>query len=132
MAGPDPLKDRIIEQRVRNRLIEYFQLASSYAAQAEYEHAAPPFVYVPHEVIEQWGDWVHHLDVVLDTSQVYTDEERGVLREFQRVWESAADAVGGDYPSLAAVQEIPAWETMRREAESALSVFSRRGRLPEE
>lgn len=33
--------DRVIEQRVRNRLIEYFELASSVAGQQEYERDAP-------------------------------------------------------------------------------------------
>lgn len=117
---------------MRNRLIEYFELASSYVAQTEYERAAPPYVYVPDELIEQWGDWVHHLDLVLDASPAYTDEERGVLRRFQGVWEATADALGDDYPPLTAVQATSSWETMRQEAESALIVFSRRGRLSED
>ena len=54
MAGHDVIvsderdqpSDQVIEQRVRNRLTEYFELASSFEAQREYELAAP-IVHVP-------------------------------------------------------------------------------------
>lgn len=132
MSRPDRPTDQIIEQRVRNRLIEYFELASSFVAQAEYEEAAPDFVHVPYEVIEQWQDWVPHLDLVLLESTVYTGEEVDAIRSFQSVWDATTDAIGDDYPPLEAVQAMPVWEAMRREAESALAVFARRGRLPED
>lgn len=123
--------DQVIEQRVRNRLIEYFELASSFAAQHEYQQAVP-IVHVPYEVIEQWQDWVPHLDLVLSTSKVYSADEVEALRRFQAVCDATADAIGYDYPSLAAVQELRAWQELRREAESALAVFARRGTLPED
>lgn len=132
VSNPDRPSDRIVEQRVRNRLIEYFELASSYIAQAEYAAAAPPYVHVPYEVIEQWEDWVPHLDLVLTDSQVYTSEEKEALSRFQSMWETTADAITDDYPSLDAVQATPEWEAMRREAESALAVLAKRGRLPED
>lgn len=132
VISPDRPSERIVEQRVRNRLIEYFELASSYAAQAEYAEAAPPYVHVPYEVIEQWEDWVPHLDLVLNDSEVYTSEEKDALSRFQAVWEAATDAIADDYPSLDAVQASPEWEAMRREAESALAVIAKRGRLPED
>lgn len=132
MASSDSPSDQIVEQRVRNRLIEYFELAASYAAQREYEEAGPPHVHVPYEVINQWEDWVPHLDLVLEGSKVYTPEEKKALSTFKAVWEMTADAVADDYPSLEAVQAMTEWKAMRREAESALGVFSRRGRLPED
>lgn len=132
VSKPDRSSERIIEQRVRNRLIEYFELASSYAAQEEYAEAAPPYVHVPYEVIEQWEDWVPHLDLVLTDSQVYTPEEKETLSRFQSVWETAAEAITDDYPSLDAVQATPEWEAMRCEAESALALLAKRGRLPED
>lgn len=129
---PDRPSERIVEQRVRNRLIEYFELASSNAAQAEYAAAAPPYVHAPYEVIEQWEDWVPHLDLVLTDSQVYTPEEKEAVRRFQSIWEATAAAIADAYPSLEAVQAMPEWEVMRREAESALTLFAERGRLPED
>lgn len=132
VTSSDSPSDQIIEQRVRNRLIEYFELASSCAAQREYEEAAPPYVHVPYEVINQWEDWVPHLDLVLKSSKVYTPEEKKALSSFQAVWETTADAVPDDYPSLDAVQVMTAWEAMRQEAESTLITFLQRWRLPED
>ena len=47
--------ERVVEQRVRNRVIEYLELTSSLAAQADYEKSVP-IAYVPYEVINQWED----------------------------------------------------------------------------
>ncbi|WP_163543488.1 hypothetical protein [Occultella kanbiaonis] len=113
-VGPNaewPTK-RVVEQRIRNRLIEYFELASSFTAQLRYE-AAAPIVHVPYEIINQWEDWTLGLDLWLDEAQVYTAEEKEALRRFQVVWDRAA-------------------EELRQEAELALAVFARRGRLPED
>lgn len=123
--------DRVIEQRVRNSLIEYFELASSFGAQQEYERDAP-IAYVPYEVIEQWADWVPHLDLYLADSGAYSSAETEEIRRFQVVWEATTKAVPDDYPTLAHVQAMPAWEELRQAAESALAVFARRGRLPED
>jgi hypothetical protein len=127
----DEPSDQVIEQHVHNRLIEYFELTSSFEAQREYERAAP-IAHVPYEVIEQWQDWVPHLDLVLATSTVYSADECEALRQFQTVWDATVNAIGDDYPPLALVQDQPAWQELRREAESSLAVFARRGRLPED
>ena len=47
---------RVVEQRVGNRVIEYLELASSFAVQQEYERHVP-LAHVPYEVINQWEDW---------------------------------------------------------------------------
>jgi hypothetical protein len=47
--------ERVAEQRVRNRIIEYLELAASLAAQADYDSAVP-IAHVPYEVINQWED----------------------------------------------------------------------------
>ena len=48
--------ERLVAQRIRNRIIEYLELAASYAAQEEYQRVAP--INVPSEVMNQWEDWV--------------------------------------------------------------------------
>ncbi len=53
------MSDReIVAHRVRNRVIEYLELAASPGEQRRYE-AAVPLVHVPNELINQWEDWVH-------------------------------------------------------------------------
>jgi len=117
-AAAERPSDRVIEQRVRNRLIEYFELASSFAAQQEYERDAP-IAHVPYEVIEQRADWLPHLDLYLADSGAYTAAEVEAIRQFQVVWEATTNAISDDYPTLAQVQALPAWEELRQEAESA-------------
>ena len=55
---PDKPSPRVVEQRVRNRVIEYLELAASFQEQQEYERNAP-IAHIPYEVINQWEDWVH-------------------------------------------------------------------------
>jgi len=48
------------------------------------------------------------------------------------IWDATADALPDDYPTLEDVQRMPAWERLRREAESALAAFAPRGKLSED
>jgi hypothetical protein len=59
-SGHGDASERLIEQRVRNRIIEYLELAASFEEQRRYEQDVP-IAYVPYEVINQWGDqvWIH-------------------------------------------------------------------------
>ena len=129
--GDDP-SARLIEQRVRNRIIEYFELAGSFAAQWDYERAVP-VAHVPYEVINQWEDqFPHGPDSVDDWLDVYTFDEIEAIKKFHVVWQETTRAVPDDYPSLRDVQAMPAWERLRCEAESATGFFARRGKLPED
>jgi hypothetical protein len=56
--GPDEPSRRVVEQRVRNRIIEYLEPASSFEAQQQYERDVA-IAHVPYELINQWEDWVH-------------------------------------------------------------------------
>lgn len=49
--------EHIAIQRIRNRVIEYLELASSFDNQSAYQ-AAVPYIHVPNEIINQWEDWV--------------------------------------------------------------------------
>jgi hypothetical protein len=124
---------RLVEQRIRNRVIEYFELVGRSQSQRDYEASAPAFVNVPYEIINQWEDWVpedpRRPEVL---SAVYSPDEVQVLGHYHGVWEIAADAVPDDYPSLAAVQALPQWEHLTEAAASAGNVFARRGKLPED
>lgn len=53
-ASSEPTR-RLVEQRVRNRIIEYLELAASFKEQLAYERNAP-IANVAHEVINQWED----------------------------------------------------------------------------
>ena len=123
---------RVADQRVRNRIIEYFELAASYDAQLAYEKNVP-IAHVPYEVINQWEDWAPAgpMKVVNDPG-VFSAVELQEMKDFQLVWESTAAAVPDDYPSLSEVQASPSWDHLRQQAKRALRVFEIRGKLPED
>ena len=132
MSDPDQPSPRVVEQRVRNRVIEVLELTSSFETQAEYERAVP-FVNTPYEVINGFEDWVGH-DPRLDPSamSVYSAEEVAALGEFNLAWESAAEALPDDYPPVSLAQSLPEWSRLRAAAAKALAVFEGRGKLPED
>jgi hypothetical protein len=127
--APSP---RLVEQRIRNRVIEYLALASSFDAQRKYERDVP-IEHVPYEIINMWED-SFPVDPrrQSDLPHVYSPDEVVAIRDYQSVWDLTADALPDPYPSLADVQAMPEWETLRRAAEMASEVFARRGKFPED
>lgn len=127
----DQPSSRVVEQRIRNRVIEHLDVVASYSEQDEYARVAP--VYIPYELINQWEDWVL-ADPRTDSSvlKVYSEAEREALGAVQHAWKAAADALPNDYPSLESAQAMPEWAAWRDAAASALKVFSARGRMSEE
>ena len=131
MEDPAPSR-RIVSQRIRNRIIEYFDLVASYEAQLEYEKRVP-FVNVPYEVINQWEDSVPPPPrIPVDDLSVFSPEELREIDLFRPIWDAAADAIGKDFPTVTFVQSLPEWDRLRERAVSAASVFRERGLLPED
>lgn len=129
--GEDIVPVRLVEQRVRNRLIEYLTLASSFEEQREYQ-AAVPAISVPNEVINQWEDWASEQSLAGFGPPVFTSDECVALTAFGRIWEQVACETPAELPSLEETLRLPEWEQLRAAAEAAVKVFERRGRLPED
>jgi hypothetical protein len=92
VENPDEPSRRVVEQRVRNRVIEYLELASSFEEQQEYERNVP-IAHIPYEVINQWEDWVYpdpREDP--DLSDVYDGTEVEAMGQFHAAWDDAASA----------------------------------------
>jgi hypothetical protein len=119
---------RVIEQRVRNRVIEYLELAASFEEQVKYEERAS-IAYVPAEVINQWEDWVWDVHKPLS---VYSEAEARAMVMYEAALDRANRATGDGWPSVREVQRLPEWQAMREAAEQALAVFMQRGFLPED
>lgn len=119
---------RLVEQRVRNRLIEALQLAASFEDQKILEQT----VNAVNETINLWED----TDPVRwgwDFADVYTDEEEDAVRAFHVTWESVANRLPDEqFPSLEVVQASEAWRELRDAAMAALLVFEQRGKLSED
>lgn len=131
-TGDERPSSQLVTQRIRNRVIEYLEISSSFEAQRDYERDVP-IAHVPYEVINQWGDnFPRGLRFDADDLAVYSPDEIVALQEFEPTWRIAADALPDDYPPLSAVHAMPDWERLRQAASLTLEVFNRRGRLPED
>jgi hypothetical protein len=128
---PGP-SQRLVEQRVRNRVIEYLELASSFEAQQEYDRHK--VIHVPNEVINQWEDWnpVDESSSPGRLASPYSDEEIEALRNVHADWTWVGDHTPNPLPELAEVQRLPAWQRLRDAAGTALDVFLVRGRMPDD
>ena len=128
-AEPSP---RLVEQRTRNRIIEYLELASSFEAQVEYDQSTIAFV--PDEVIEQWADWnpVDQSRWPGRLTDPYSKDEIAAMVAFHAEWEWAVEQTPNPLPDLSETQKLPEWRRLRDAAEAALKVFQDRGRLPED
>jgi len=124
---------RIVAQRVRNRIIEYLELAASFEDQITYQRNAPN-ISVPNEVINQWEDWnsTDPREHWTSPEGVYTPEEVEAVQSFHTTWEHVADGTPDPLPELEATQRLAEWDELRRAARSALDVFAYRGPLPED
>jgi hypothetical protein len=130
-GADDRPSERVVEQRIRNRVIEYLDLAASFEVQQRYERDAP-IAYIPSEVIEQWADnFPRTPRPDADLLDVYSTDEVEAIRQFHALWDAAADAIPDGYPSLSEVQAMPQWEQLRLAAASARDIFARRGPMPE-
>lgn len=123
---------RVVDQRVRNRIIEYLELASSFEAQLEYQQNAP-IAFVPSEVINQWQDWVHTDPGTVDNHpDLYSTVEIAAMTQFHASWEATADSIPNPLPPINQVHLLPEWNDLRRAADSALAVFLVRGPMSNE
>jgi len=121
----------VVQPRVRNNIIDYLELASSFDEQREYQDRVD-WVSVPTEVINQWQDSVgdHPKSYEWDTS-VFTGEELEALTTFHQVWDRVAEALPDPLPPLAEVQKLEAWTDLKQAAEECLRVLAKRGKLQE-
>jgi len=132
IGDPDEPSRRVVEQRVRNRIIEYLEPASSFKAQQQYErdvrsHTSPTSSSTSGE------DWVHKDPREdRDLSDVHDGAEVEAMCQFHAAWEDAASAVPNNYPPLSEAQALTEWDRLRGAARSALSVFMRRGKMSED
>lgn len=121
---------RVIDQRVRNRIIEYLEWASSEQHQREYQAAAP--VNVASEILNQWEDWVRDETIGLFSPPVFSASELAAIRRFHMAWNMRADDTPEVMPDLQDFIGTPPWQRLRSAAESALQAFRLRGRFDEE
>lgn len=117
-------------RRVRNRIIEYLELASSFEAQSQLQAGAPAMS-AADEVLNQWEDWVTPDWKQHFTEPVFSAEERNGIAQFARVWREIADSAPHPLPPLEMLFATPSWQSLQRAAAALLAVFLLRGRSDE-
>jgi len=117
-------------RRVRNRIIEYLELASSFEAQRQLQASAQGMS-AADEVLNQWEDWVTPDWKQHFTEPVFSAEERNGIAQFARVWREIADGAPHPLPRLEALFAAPNWQALQRAAAALLAVFLLRGRSDE-
>lgn len=131
MDEPPPSR-QLLQQRVRNGLIDYLELAASAEKQREYERRVP-IAHAPNELINQWEDWVQADDLDWYAPPVFSNEESEAIRRFHRVWEGVADQTPEPMPhSIELLIGSPAWHRLMDAAQAALAVFLMRGRFDQD
>jgi hypothetical protein len=120
----------LILQRIRNRVIEYLTLASSYQMQREYEASVPNAI-VPDEIINQWEDLVNEETLHTFTEPVVSHAERIAIQNFHSIWNSVAENTPDPLPPLNQLIGTEQWERLRVAAQEALLVFAVRGTFGE-
>lgn len=127
----DQPSPRVVEQRIRNWVIEYFDWVSSYEEQRRYQ-AAVPAVSVAGEVFEQWDDWTPEPMTEDRLGAVYSPAEIEAMLAYDRLLARALGGTPDVWQPMAIFQALPVWEELRRGAAAASAVFARRGALPED
>jgi hypothetical protein len=121
---------QVVMRRVRNRIIEYLELASSFDEQRAYQRRAR--VSVPPEVINQWEDLVDDPRADWLRDPAFSEDERQGVADFHATWEEVSARTPDPLPELEVLFGTPEWQRLRLAAANALGIFARRGKLSED
>jgi hypothetical protein len=124
------MTDLVVINRIRNQIINYLALASSFDEQAEYQLAVP-HINVPNEIINQWEDWVQEDWRRYVTEPVFSKDEVVAVGKFYAAWDSVAAATPDPLPPLEALWASSEWQLLALSAKEALIVFQFRGPTPD-
>ena len=130
----DQVSRHVVHQRIRNRYIEYFELASSEAELLDYQAKAPVNIFA--ELINQWEDWSPCPGQTPMRTwyplAVYSEEEVVEILRFHSVWDAVSRSTPQEIDRIEDFFVLPEWQLLKSAAVEALATFSRRGRLSED
>ena len=128
----EKVSDIVIDQRVRNGLIQYFELASSEELLLKYQRDVP-IAQVLVELVEQFEDWfkLEHIKDGWYKEPTYTKEEIASILRFSEIWEMLLDLP--EYvDSIGNFLSSKYWPPFQKEAKQTLEVLMKRGYLSDE
>ncbi len=117
------ISEILLNQRVRNRIIEVLEIYCSFENQE---------IFGPDEIINMWDDLVH--DNYLNTlvEPVFSLEEQYVFSDFHNNWKEICDNTPQYMPPLSILKKDHKWISLMINAKKALNIFLIRGRFNEE
>jgi hypothetical protein len=121
----------LLLQRIRNRVIDYLELAASFEEQLDYQKNVP-IAHVPDEIINEWDDCASLSFQPDFIEPVFSASEQQAVRQFHAVWDAVANETPDPLPALESLQLTPEWIRLRDSAKVALSIFQIRGRLSDD
>ena len=110
----------LVKQRIRNRIIENLEFASSF------DQIAKTGAF---EAINMWEDFVTGESFDYFDEPVFSILEQDAIRQFHVVWEECASQTKDDIFDARALEEIACWKNLQTIAASAVAVFQKRGRF---
>lgn len=117
----DEISRQLLYQRLRNRVIELLELYCSFDDIAKLG---------AFEAINMVDDWLpFDYD---EAPKVFSEKEKGAVREFLQLWDGAADATDEDTQDVAWLESSVEWVRLSKSAKRALHIFSERGRFSED
>lgn len=113
---------KLLQQRIRNRIIEYFDLS--------YEEIAK---FGAFEIINMWQDFVPEgWDENFFKEPVFSKKEQAHIKQFCEIWGRTAEATPADIFDKETLQNSIDWSTFVSEAKKAHKLFEERGKFSEE
>jgi len=120
VTSVDPV---ILEQRVRNRIIECLELFAS---------ATETSIIGPDAAMNLWYDFVPKWSADAFPSPTYSGAEREAVRLVHEAVDLAARSTPDPLPSVPELMLNPSWQLLMDSSEAALREFRKRGKLSEE
>lgn len=120
-----PVSQNIVKQRVRNRMIEYFETASSFVHTAKFG---------AFETINQWEDYLDKrgsLEGGFFQPPVLDNLELEAMKKFHHVWNRTADATHIDIFDSELLSGSADWKAFKDAASTCLQIFMIRGKFSE-
>ena len=116
---------RLVEQRIRNRLIEYLELVTA-------ENNVLESIGL-NEIINQWFDW-NPDDLTIDnySAPPYSQAETLELIKVGKSIEALVAATPNDIANFAHTVKVPEWLNFVSKSKAALDELIKRGKLSED
>ena len=119
----EEISDLLLNQRIRNRIIEVLEITASYEEQEKFGSD---------EVVNMWEDWVDDNRIIDYLEPVFTKQEQECLAEFHKTWNYVADHTPQILPNISELKQNEYWSALVDAASKALVVFSQRGKMSED